>query len=132
MSAALKTVPPEVVYTWGEGYRPPVDPEVFKRAWDFLEKKLKRTPEAVDLVEAAKVKTHPLHGCFNWDVNAAALAHWVEQAQRLIRHLQMTYTSGPICNMPMRALFRVNIDGVRHYVANGIVMGNADMREQVM
>lgn len=49
------------------------------------------TPELV--VEAAKDKTSPLHGCFNWNVKAAAYQHWLYQARKLIMSVRVEITT---------------------------------------
>lgn len=123
---------PEEVYSWAGGYRPRVSAAVFKAAWDALAVELGRTPSAAELVEAARKQGHVLHDLFNWNRDEAALAHWIEQAQGLIRHLRVTYTRGPTANMPMRALFSVRVEGSAAYVGSGLVLGNADLRGQVM
>jgi hypothetical protein len=123
---------PECSFTWAGGFTPPVPAQVFKAAWDALARDLGRQPSAADLVDAARNRKHPLHGCFNWDVADAARAHWIEQAQGLIRHLRVVYSRGPVTNVPMRALFRVRIDGIAGYEDNKIVLTTPDLRRQVL
>ena len=38
-----------------------------------------------DLIEAARDESHPCHGDFTWDVGAAALERWRDQARSIIR-----------------------------------------------
>jgi hypothetical protein len=45
------------------------------------------TPEAV--VEDARDPESPLHGEFNWNLEHAAYAHWLEVARRLIRSVEV-------------------------------------------
>lgn len=45
------------------------------------------TPAAV--VEDAKNAASPLHSCFEWDLEKAAYAHWIERARRLIRSVRI-------------------------------------------
>lgn len=132
MSETLEAPTIQEVYSWGGGFTPKVKAAVFKAAWDALADELGRPPRPADLVAAARQPGHSLHDCFTWDVDAAAAAHWIEQAQALIRHLRITYAAGPARNMPMRALFRVRVDDERHYVAAGVALGNLDLRDQVM
>lgn len=139
MSAALAMaddmaddVDPGEDYTWASGFSPRVSAARFKAAWDALAETLGHPPTAAELVDAARQPDHVLHLCFNWDVAAAAAAHWIEQAQALIRHLRVTYSRGPVRDMPMRALMQVQVEGVRTYVANGLVLGDAQFRRQVM
>ena len=43
------------------------------------------------VVNDAKSKDSPLHKCFNWDVQAAAEAHWRSVARRLIRSVKIEW-----------------------------------------
>jgi hypothetical protein len=49
------------------------------------------TPDLV--IEAARSKDSPLHGCFTWNVKEAALEHWREQARHLIRSVKVEITT---------------------------------------
>lgn len=42
-----------------------------------------------DVIEAAKDKKSPLHGCFEWDKNKAAMEHWRDTARHLIRSVRV-------------------------------------------
>ena len=44
------------------------------------------------LVQAAKDPASPVHGDFDWDVQAAAKKHWLSTAQSLIRLVRITMT----------------------------------------
>lgn len=48
------------------------------------------TPDMV--IEEARDPASPLHSCFEWDIEKAALAHWREQARELIASVRYTYT----------------------------------------
>ena len=54
----------------------------------------RRHPEklltAEDVVEEAKKSNSPLHDLFDWDVEKAAMQHWLNQARSLIRHCTVT------------------------------------------
>ncbi len=45
-----------------------------------------------DLTEAARDPESPLHPCYNWDVDEAAMAHWDEVSRRLIRSCRIEFT----------------------------------------
>ena len=49
------------------------------------------TPDTV--VEDARSKDSPLHTLFEWNLKAAAHAHWVERARELIRCIKVTVTT---------------------------------------
>jgi hypothetical protein len=137
VSAAIAERPDQPVgaeeaYSWAGGYAPKVSAAAFKAAWDALAGELGHTPTAAELVTAARDEAHVLHGLFDWDVQRSAEARWIEQAQGLIRHLRVTYTRGPVANMPMRALFSVRVEGAPAYVPSATVLSNAWLRDQVM
>ncbi len=46
-----------------------------------------------DVVQDARSKESPLHPFFEWDVNKAAAAHWVEQARDLIATVRVVVTT---------------------------------------
>jgi hypothetical protein len=45
------------------------------------------TPERV--VDAARDPDHPLHDCFDWDMERAAREHWLDTARSLIREVKI-------------------------------------------
>jgi len=51
-----------------------------------LEKRGKVDPN--DLIEAAKIPSHPCHEDFTWDVDQAAQERWRDQARALIRKVK--------------------------------------------
>jgi hypothetical protein len=48
------------------------------------------TPDLI--IKDAKRKKSPLHECFNWDVNKAAMEHWLGVARNIISSVQVTVT----------------------------------------
>lgn len=50
------------------------------------------TPEIV--FEAAKPQNSPLHDAFEWDINKAAYAHWMDTARELIRSVRLEIVEG--------------------------------------
>lgn len=44
------------------------------------------------LIADAKDPVSPLHNQFNWDVNEAAKAHWIETARKIIRSVKVIVT----------------------------------------
>jgi hypothetical protein len=55
-------------------------------------------------VEAARKKSSPLHGCFEWDDSAAAHEHRLQQARQLIRAVVVRYETDP-ADVPARSLY---------------------------
>lgn len=60
------------------------------------------------LVKAARRKGHPLHHRFNWDVEKAAMSHWLTQAKDIIQLYVITIEGS---SAPVRALVHVPGDG---------------------
>jgi hypothetical protein len=60
------------------------------RIRELYDKHGRVTPDLV--IEDAKDKKSPLHQCFEWDVQAAALEAWRETARRLIRSVKVVRT----------------------------------------
>jgi hypothetical protein len=81
--------------------------------------------DPTDLIEAARELGHPCHGDFTWDVDAAALERWRDQARAIIRrcHFDVTveevttravmYVSEPSKDEPDMFLSLPKIRGVR-------------------
>lgn len=64
-----------------------VSPEVAARLQALHDASGTLTPDAV--VEDAKDPDSPLHDCFNWDVESAALSHWRSVARGLISSVRL-------------------------------------------
>jgi len=120
------------VYTWANGFHTAVTAQTFKTCWDRLARKLGRPPEYAEIVEAAKQTRHPLHECFEWNLEAAAMAHWVTVAGAMVRNLRVTYSQGPVINMPMRAIFRVQGDDEKTFISGHTALTEPDYRSQIM
>lgn len=126
-----ETVAAVEAFTWAEGFRPAVSASVFVEAHRALGQQLGHAAEASDIVAAARAHNHPLHSCFDWNVRRAAESHWVNEAGRLIRNLRVTFIREPARHLPIRALFRVTVDGERTWAAHSVVLSEADLHAQV-
>jgi hypothetical protein len=134
-SAAARKQPqpaPQEKFSWAGGANPPVDAHVFKATWDALSTKLGRPALAEDLVEAAKVRGHVLHDCFNWDLREAALAHWIATANNLIMSLRVTFIGGESRTITIRALVSVREPAGRTIVTSRDALDTADWRRQIL
>ena len=121
------------VYSWGEGFKPPIEAEVFALELARLKQELGRVPEAEDLVRVAKSSASPLHACFQWNVNKAAEAHWLDTARRLMGHLRVTFTGGGMIETPLRAYVRVREDdGTKAYLESQVALATPRHRESVL
>lgn len=128
----MAPVPAGEAYSWPAGFTPPVTAATFKAELDKLAKQLGHNPSPAEVVDAAKEPKHPLHVCFTWNEAAAARAHWIEQARSLIRNLRVTFTRGPVVNVPLRALFSVKVEGQRTYIEARAAMSSAEFRKQIL
>lgn len=61
--------------------------EIEDRLQEIMKRKGTLTPDAV--IEDAQDPDSPLHDEFDWNVEAAAMEHWREQARRLIRSVHV-------------------------------------------
>ena len=66
--------------------------------------------DPADLIKAARKPSHPCHGDFTWDVDAAAEERWRDQARALIR----------TCS------FEVQVEEVGQRVVNYVASGDDD------
>ena len=137
MSATLErpsadTRPPDRLYAWAAGYAPGIKAPVFATAYNRLAGQLGRAPEATDVVQAARPARHPLHRAFEWDDKTAADAFRLDQANDLIRNLRVHFSGGGFEEQPVRAYFRVDIDGERTWAAHDVVVQEPDLQEQVL
>ena len=89
------------------------------------------TPEAV--VKDARKKDSPLHPFFEWDNEAAAAAHRIEQARYLIRSVDIVITQddgGEPKNV--RAFVSIEGDGEAKYIDTLAAMNDPDHRRAVV
>lgn len=99
-------------YTYRQGFRPAVDPEVagFELERIRMEAEGKLTP--ADVVDAARPEDAPLHPVFEWDDAEAAEAHRRWQARLLIRSVRIVSDD----NKPSApAYFSVRIQETKPY-----------------
>lgn len=137
MSATAVLAPPgglpaAPLYAWAVGFNPAVKAPVFGAVYRRLGQRLGHAPDASDLVAAARPARHPLHPCFEWDDQAAAEAWRLDQANNLIRNLRVTFTGGGFEDQPVRAFFRVEVDGERTWAPHDIVLREPVLQEQVL
>jgi hypothetical protein len=89
------------------------------------------TPDAV--VQDAKSKDSPLHGCFTWDVKKAAYAHWIEQARTLITSVQVVQRTE---KTSVRTVFYVRDPsaktGEQGYVSTETLRSDTDMAREAI
>jgi hypothetical protein len=84
-----------------------------------------------DIVEQARAPRHPLHQYFEWNVEAAAQAHWLNTARALTRSVMIIDGKHP-GEPPKRAWLSVDdADGVSYHSID-TVLKSADLKLAVM
>jgi uncharacterized protein YlbG (UPF0298 family) len=88
------------------------------------------TPEMV-FDEAKKIDS-PLHRFYEWDVQKAALAHWMETSRRLIRAVKVIIET-PEAKADVRKYVVVrHEDNKTRYTDLGVVLQNVSMASQML
>lgn len=88
--------------------------------------------EGIDVVEASRPKTAPLHSAFEWDDAKAAEAYRVDQAAHMIRHIDVVVERADGENAPVRAFVSVKRDEDRSYTSVQHALSDAELRAQVL
>ena len=109
-----------------------------KRDHDAIRAELERLKvggviRPVDVVEAARDESSPLHPCFQWDDGEAAHQYRLLQARNLLR---VYVNVEPAANVePVRAYVSLTSDRVKDgggYRAMAEVLSDADLRQQLL
>lgn len=120
-------------YQWrDDGPTPKIDAQVFgetveKIAGDLVSAK----PD--DIVEAARPKKSPIHDMFEWRDDKAAELYRRQQARHFVGALQIVrveFSDGP--TVSNRAFFSVNTGERTGYVGHGRILGDHDLKKQVL
>ena len=83
----------EVKYMFKNGYgKQGLDPQVVGEWFETLRKKHGGALRPADVLDAAKDKTSPVHSYFEWDDTKAAEQWRLEQARKLIREVEVTWS----------------------------------------
>jgi hypothetical protein len=84
--------PRRIGVEWADGYvHRGVKPNLAAAELEGLKRKLKRLPNAADVVRAAARATSPLHKLFTWDTGKAARLYREAEARDALRHLVVIY-----------------------------------------
>lgn len=86
-------------------------------------------PQAV--VEAAKDEASPLHQHFEWDVQKAAEAHWLDQAREIIRLVRVIDDDDEEDAAP-RAFLSISDTEGTSYRAYSEIMDSSDLQHAVL
>jgi hypothetical protein len=123
------------MYEWkSNAPTPPVTADVFGKE---LERIAAGDPfELVDLDalwKSARNPSSPIHSCWDWNLRSAAEAHWRAHARHLIGQLTIARVH-VTAKRPLsdRAWFSVRIKDRRGYMSQEKVLGERDLRHQVI
>lgn len=116
-----------MIYKIKSGARLPVSAQVAGEECKRLESEGRLTPQ--DLVNESRAEDAPLHNCFEWDDSIAAEKWRYTQAAYIIRSVEVTIEQ---TSEPTRAFVATISDGNRTYKDVGVVLRNADSREELL
>lgn len=78
----------------------------------------------------ARDPEHAAHGCYEWDTQLAAEAHWTSTSRRIIRAIRPLDAKGH--EMAIPAFISVKGESGVSYRSHGDVMGSKDLRARVL
>lgn len=116
-----------MIYKIKSGARLPVSAQVAGEECKRLESQGRLTPQ--DLVNESRAEDAPLHNCFEWNDGIAAEKWRYTQAAYIIRSVEVTVEK---TSEPTRAFVATISDGTRTYKDVGVVLRNADSREELL
>ncbi len=121
------------VYKWKPGSRLKINARVAGQELERIRTARNGRLTADDVLKEAKSKSSPLHGAFEWDNSKAAQQFRLQQAQYLIRSIEVVVAQSkkkPASNV--RAFVSVRRDNDRSYTSIGHAMSDAELRQQVV
>ena len=121
------------VYKWKPGSRLKINAKVAGQELERIRTLHNGRLTADDVLKEAKTKSSPLHAAFEWSDSKAAQQFRLQQAQYLIRSIEITVVqpkNKPSSNV--RAFVSVTRDKDRSYTSIGHAMSEAELREQVI
>jgi hypothetical protein len=125
----------KIEYKWREDApQPKVEAQVFG---DLVDDLAKNDPtggvKAQTIVEVARKRNSPIHALFEWDNEVAGEAHRLAQARGYLGALQITRVhikeGRAVSN---RAFFSVRTTEQKRYVPRERILGDADLKRQVL
>ena len=124
------------VYKLRVGYSLPVKPQVVGETLERIAKRNNGIVSAHDVVEEARPENSSLHPCFDtWDVAEAAELHWIEQARKVIRSVEVIVTDKKT-GKEAREIAYVSVcenpqDGSM-YMSTRKAMSNSEIRQRII
>jgi hypothetical protein len=121
------------VYRWKPGARLKINAKVAGQELERIRTTHGGKLTPADVLAAAKSKSSPLHGAFEWSDGKAAQQFRLQQAQYLIRSIEITVVQAKNKKASnVRAFVSVKRDKDRSYMSTAHAMSDAELREQVL
>jgi hypothetical protein len=120
------------VYRWKPGARIKINAKVAGQELERIRTKHNGRLTADDVLKEAKSKASPLHGAFEWSDTKAAQQFRLQQAQYLVRSIEITVVQSKSKTSNVRAFVNVRRDTDRSYTSIGHAMSDAELRQQVV
>lgn len=121
-----------MIYQWKAGSHVRLDPQVAGEEMERLRVRHNGRLESEHVLSAARSTRSPLHPAFEWDDQVAAEAYRVEQAQYLIRSIEVVVERRGEEPFPIRAFVSVQREQDRSYTSTFHALSDPDLRQQVV
>lgn len=122
-----------MVYEWApDASIRSVDAQIAGERLEQLRKRAGGLLTAEAIVNDARPEDAPLHPCFEWNDQVAAENFRREQARHVIRGVRVVMDRGNDSVLPVRAFVNVVQGESRGYSSTAYVMGEAELRAQVL
>lgn len=130
----MSSTSPQRVYAWRKGFpAPSIEAQVFGEIKEKIEATKGDVVLAEDILDAARDPSSPIRAALEWDDSKAAHAHRLDQARDLLGGLHIVRVvteSQP--NISTKAMFVVNHAGQRGYVSEHRIIGDRELKKQVI
>lgn len=121
-----------MTYKWKAGSRIKINAKVAGQELERIRTRHNGRLTPQDILKEAKAKASPLHGAFEWSDNKAAQQFRLQQAQYLIRSIEVVVVQSKTKTSNVRAFVNVKRDSDRSYTSIGHAMSDAELRQQVV
>jgi len=115
------------VYKWKSGAR-------FKANAELIGEELESIGTLIpeEIVSFAEDEETELHKCFTWDDAEAARLHRIQEAGQVIRGIVTVDEYQDRADVEYRAFESVIVDNQRQYMPTRTILGDKDMRKQIL
>jgi hypothetical protein len=121
-----------MIYKWKTGFLSHIDAQEAGTELERIRVQHNGHLTPDNIVRAAKRKTSPIHGAFEWDDKRAAMAHRKDQAKFLIRSIVVVEDDMLDIKEPVRAFVSVRVEDKPHYTSIATAMSDEELRQQVL